>query len=663
MTLYKRNKILFIVFIALLFFSPRLCNAANTEESAEEILFITSYNSDTKYTYDNISTFIQTYTQLGGKYSTIVENMNVTDLSQAHKWKETLTEILDKHPGAKLVIFLGGGGGEAWSSFLHLEDEKYKRLPVFFAMASRNGIRIPDEPIDMQQYEPQSIDLTERMKEYNVKYCSSYEYDINKDIEMMKYFYPEMEHLAFVSDNTYNGLAEQAWFKKNLKNHPELSITYIDGRIHTLDMAVNQLRVLPKNSVMLLGIWRIDNRGITYMNNSVYAFSKANPLLPVFSLTSTAIGYWAIGGYVPQYEGIAKGMGEYAYQFLDKGKNDIRSINILPNKYKFDANKLKEWGFEDKKLPINSIVINQPIPFFVAYKTEVQFILLTFLVLIGGLMIALYYYYRTKILKNRLERTTKQLREDKKKLEESEVELRDAKERAEEANQLKSAFVSNMSHEIRTPLNAIVGFSSLIIGSVEQNNELKEYADIVQTNSNLLLQLISDVLDISRLESGKLQFNYEWCELVNHCQNMITLTNRNKTMDVDIKLQMPKEPYMLYTDPLRLQQIIINLLNNALKFTPAGGSITLDYEVDEEKQCMLFSVTDTGTGIPEDKQELVFQRFEKLNEFVQGTGLGLAICKLTIQYMGGDIWIDKDYKGGARFIFSHPIKERESTEK
>ena len=128
MILYKRKKIRFIVSIAVLLFLPLFGNAATTEESEEEILFITSYNSDTKYTYDNISTFVETYTQLGGRYSTMVENMNATDLTQAHQWKKILTDILDKHPKAKLVILLGG---EAWSSFLHLEDEKYKQLPVF----------------------------------------------------------------------------------------------------------------------------------------------------------------------------------------------------------------------------------------------------------------------------------------------------------------------------------------------------------------------------------------------------------------------------------------------------------------------------------------------------------------------------------------------------
>ena len=144
---------------------------------------------------------------------------------------------------AKLVILLGG---EAWSSFLHLEDEKYRQLPVFCAMASRNGIRIPEDSIDIQTYEPQSIDLTERMSEYNIIYCNTYEYDVDKDIEMMRSFYPDMEHLVFISDNTYNGLAEQAWVKKNMKRYPEISTTYITAVSTPLMLPSNNYAISPK---------------------------------------------------------------------------------------------------------------------------------------------------------------------------------------------------------------------------------------------------------------------------------------------------------------------------------------------------------------------------------------------------------------------------------
>ena len=244
--------------------------------------------------------------------------------------------------------------------------------------------------------------------------------------------------------------------------------------------------------------------------------------------------------------------------------------------------------------------------------------------------------------------------EDMTKQKQVELELWKAKEKAEESDRLKSAFLANMSHEIRTPLNAIVGFSGVLTSGDCDVESRQEYVAIIQKNSDLLLRLINDILDISRLETGRLKLFYEGVEIVSLCQSVLSTTSYGKRETVEYVFSAPGKEFMLETDVQRLQQILINLLSNANKFTEQG-SITLGIEINEEQDCVYFSVTDTGRGIPENKQKKVFERFEKLDEYVQGTGLGLAICKLTIMMMGGDIWVDGDYKGGARFVVRHPL--------
>ncbi len=252
--------------------------------------------------------------------------------------------------------------------------------------------------------------------------------------------------------------------------------------------------------------------------------------------------------------------------------------------------------------------------------------------------------------------------EDITKQKQVEIELREAKERAEESDRLKSAFLANMSHEIRTPLNAIVGFSGVLAMDDCDVESRKQYVSIIQKNSDLLLRLINDILDISRLETGRLKLSYENVEVISLCQSVLATTSYGKKGMVDYVFEAPCDEFILKTDVQRLQQILINLLSNANKFTERG-SITLGVEIDETRNCIYFSVTDTGRGIPEDKQKKVFERFEKLDEYVQGTGLGLAICKLTITIMGGDIWVDGNYKEGARFVVRHPLHTESFVEK
>lgn len=226
---------------------------------------------------------------------------------------------------------------------------------------------------------------------------------------------------------------------------------------------------------------------------------------------------------------------------------------------------------------------------------------------------------------------------------------------AENAMRAKSVFLSNMSHEIRTPLNALSGFSSLLTEEGLDDETRRQCNEVIQQNSELLLKLINDVIDLSSLEFGKLQFCIAQHDAVSICKNVIDTVNKVKQTQAELTFTTELEEMPIETDDSRLQQVLINLLINATKFTPQG-SIVLKLE-KETDDTVLFTVTDTGCGIPKDKQANIFQRFEKLNENAQGSGLGLSICQLIIEHIGGQIWIDSEYAEGSRFCFTHPISQ------
>ena len=247
------------------------------------------------------------------------------------------------------------------------------------------------------------------------------------------------------------------------------------------------------------------------------------------------------------------------------------------------------------------------------------------------------------------------IKRSNKKLQQSQQELEIAKKQ-ENSIRAKSLFLSNMSHEIRTPLNALSGFSSILTEETIDNETRQQCSDIILQNSELLLKLINDVIDLSNLEVGKMAFNYEQCDAVAICRNVIDMVEKIKQTNAEVRFSSILQSLQLTTDNARLQQLLINLLINATKFTPQG-TITLELEKQTEDTA-LFSVTDTGCGIPKDHQNKIFNRFEKLDENAQGTGLGLSICQLIIEQLGGKIWIDPDYNQGARFLFTHPINKQ-----
>ena len=604
------------------------------------VLIISSYNPDAGRTSSNISDFMEEFQRLGGTNTVALENMNCKSFSEAPFWEKRMAGLLSKYQNDKSPALIVLIGQEAWAAYLSLEDSVRGNTPVVSALSSRNAILLPGDTIDLKTWMPESVDFFTDFPDSPIKAGFVYEYDVEANINMVKQMYPDTENIAFISDNSYGGVAMQAYVVKEMKKFPELDLILLDGRVNTIYTICDRLHELPEHTAVLMGTWRVDMNDGYFMRNATYAMMEAAPALPTFSLSSAGLGYWAVAGIVPAYRALGKEMARQSYRLLTDPQDGNTHMEVIPNETILDGKLVKEKKLNIAGLPQPVKMLNVTPSFYEQYKYHIWSVGAVLLVLLGGLFVSLYFYYHTKKLKDELEV--------------SEGALREAKDRAEESSRLKSAFLANMSHEIRTPLNAIVGFSDVLSAGGASEEEQRGYFEIIRTNSDLLLRLINDILDVSRLEADRVILSLESCNVVQICQQVVASVAQARRSTNQFLFECEREVVEMGTDVQRLQQVVINLLSNADKFTKEG-TITLKLEPDTAGNVAVFSVTDTGCGIPLDKQKRVFERFEKLNEYVQGTGLGLSICKLTVEKWGGEIWIDPAYTDGARFMFTHPM--------
>lgn len=728
------------LFVCLSWAAPTQANETHP------ILIISSYNPDTRNTTQNISGFMEEYKRLGGTAPVIIENMNCKSLPEAPIWKYKMTALLKKYENQntpQAIIILGQ---EGWSAYLSQDGNTLKDVPVLCGMVSSNAVLLPDSNTNLTEWDPESIDVKSYIQKGHHVAGFTYTYDVEKNVELILNLYPSTRHIALVTDNSYGGVSLQALVEKKMKAFPNLNLIQLDGRKNNIYTIIEQIKELPRETVIMLGTWRVDVNDGYYVGNATYTMMSSNPDLPAFTLTSTGLSHWAIGGYIPLYRSIGK---DLAKQVIDIQANHIQTKDLrateIPNAYTFDARKLKEFNISKKSLPADSILINTEGSLFLKYRFEI--LLIVACILLVFLFMILLFLIRTNRLKDKLmdlqkdnviimnniqasirfikpDYTVKwenQIKmncapkygpkncclvkdsqkpycddcalvaamESKKPFELTkkcsdneyihvlanpvtdaddnllgvvfkkenvtkqkifENELRLAKEKAEESDHLKSAFLANMSHEIRTPLNAIVGFSNLI-AQTNPCEETKEFCEIIETNNELLLQLVNDILDLSKIEAGQMDFIYSEFHISGLFHNLHQ-TFQNKTKEgVTLHCEIPKQDYIIYSEKNRITQVITNFLTNACKFT-FQGSIRIGYKRIENG--VYFYVKDTGKGIDEENIPHVFERFAKFDSFIQGTGLGLSICQTIVENLHGEIGVESEKDKGSTFWFTIP---------
>jgi len=649
-----KNKIL----IFLLLFSLFTENASAFEPAQEisqegrkfsgksyNILIISSYSSG--YTWsDDIIDYI-------GKELSLSEKRNfeisleylASEYQQDHQnWKFRMNVILNSYRNQlpDLIVLVSD---EAWFAYRHARKKFYEDVPVLLvavksASPSDAQLDSMQNVVSYNQFQKTTDLLAENnatglIRELNVKGI----------VNLMDTLIPDLREVVVITDRRLQGVFTSLLAADYLGNErKDLEYNFINATKVTTDSLFSVVQTFGDTTAMLLSSWFTPGHGFNFSMNYVYSQISRISVSPMFGVVAKAVteGQFVGGYFMPK-----DFWGASAVKFIEKLSAGMLPSSLPPETYTDEQcyvhwGAMKRYNLSTRRIPPDARVIGRPTEVFKKYK--IQFIIGFSILLI--LTVAALLLLRSYVV----------LKAAKKRLLDSEDNLYKALKKAQESDKLKSAFLANMSHEIRTPLNSILGFTELLSETTEES-EREQYQRIIASSSDMLLRLIDDILDLSKIEAGTYEFVFEpvdVCEILNDLGQVFT----NKAQkDVEFTVECRFDELVIYADKKRIFQVLTNLVSNAIKFTKHGFiKVICDSEEFDGERFVVMTVEDSGLGIPEEKIPTIFQRFVKLNDLSDGTGLGLTICSTIVQKHHGTIQVKSKQGFGTKFIVRIPVK-------